>query len=497
VFTVKTSPTLKAPPYWRFAVDDVFNGRTWSPSDPQVAGGAVIDGPAPLLGASTPDPLAANEVIVQHFKFSRFYQFQLPAAFEPVAVNVPGERLRYDPSTGVLFDTNGTHPGFSYDVTSQVVIPTADQLDAVTPQIGAQTGLYTKLPHDIPREILRIAQEWTAGAATDYGKVMAIQAHLRAFQYSTSVPPGHTSSDILRFLTVTKAGYCEQFAGTMAVLLRAVGIPARVAVGFTGGSNKGGVWQVTSGNAHAWVEVPFPGFGWLTFDPTPGRADALATYDAAPAIPPGNAGANPPQSCADRISTRGDEGITVSRNCRPTKNKTGGPQPTASPRTGRGLDVGAGGRGESAGSSSRIHRSLPFVLGGLGLILLLALGIPTIKALRRRLALARAADPRNRVLSSYLALTRQAADLGLGRQAAETLWEYRNRLKERIVSLDGDLDRLTGLAGRAAYADSGLTSEEAEQASASARVVTRTIRRSVGVGTRVVGWFRIERRSRT
>ena len=76
---------------------------------------------------------------------------------------------------------------------------------------------------------------------------------------------------LVDFLVRTKLGYCQHFAGAMALMLRYLGIPARVAVGFTSGSWKDGVWTVTDHDAHAWVEAWFAGYGWLAFDPTPGR----------------------------------------------------------------------------------------------------------------------------------------------------------------------------------------------------------------------------------
>ena len=76
----------------------------------------------------------------------------------------------------------------------------------------------------------------------------------------------------------SKLGYCQHFAGSMALMLRYLGIPARVAVGFTSGTWKNGVWTVTDHDAHAWVEAWFAGYGWLTFDPTPGRGRLAGTY---------------------------------------------------------------------------------------------------------------------------------------------------------------------------------------------------------------------------
>ena len=102
--------------------------------------------------------------------------------------------------------------------------------------------------------------------------------------------------------TEGKRGYCQHFAGAMALMLRFLGIPARVAAGFTSGKREDGGWTVTDHNAHAWVEVWFPEYGWLAFDPTPGRGALAAAYsvsssgfnagDAADAFGPRRGGAS-------------------------------------------------------------------------------------------------------------------------------------------------------------------------------------------------------------
>ena len=113
------------------------------------------------------------------------------------------------------------------------------------------------------------------------------------------------------FLQRTKLGYCQHFAGTMALMLRYLGIPARVAVGFTSGTWKDGRWTVTDHDAHAWVEAWFAGHGWLTFDPTPGRGTLTATYtnasDSADAIAGARHGPLPRPSTARAARPRGGE----------------------------------------------------------------------------------------------------------------------------------------------------------------------------------------------
>ena len=104
----------------------------------------------------------------------------------------------------------------------------------------------------------------------------------RATSRTTSSRPGRAGlPPLVDFVERTRAGYCQHFAGAMTVMLRMLGVPARVAVGFTAGTWKGGVWTVTDYQAHAWVEAWFAGYGWLTFDPTPGRGTLSAVYTLA------------------------------------------------------------------------------------------------------------------------------------------------------------------------------------------------------------------------
>ena len=127
--------------------------------------------------------------------------------------------------------------------------------------------------------------------------------------------------------------------------------------------------------------------------------------------------------------------------------------------------------------------------------LLVLLAIPTVKFGRRRISLARARGPRDRVLAAYGVLTDRAADLGLGRVPAETLWEYRSRLRERVRGLDGEFDRLTGLAGRAAYSERIISSEQADGAATTAQRAIRLLSRTVSPTRRVMSWFWIDRAS--
>ena len=127
------------------------------------------------------------------------------------------------------------------------------------------------------------AKRLRAGARTPYGAVVAIETWLRStggFTYDESPPAPGGLPPLAHFVTEGKSGYCQHFAGAMALMLRFLGIPARVAGGFTSGKRDGDSWVVTDHDAHAWVEAWFPGYGWLAFDPTPGRGSLTGNYSA-------------------------------------------------------------------------------------------------------------------------------------------------------------------------------------------------------------------------
>lgn len=152
--------------------------------------------------------------------------------------------------------------------------PTAEQLRAASagyPSDGATTAA---VPDDLPPRIRELAETITADAATDGEKALLIQQWLRSsrFSYSTEPAPGSGYEALTRFLFDDRTGYCEQFATSMAVLARTVGIPARVAVGFLPGDRDGDGYQVSIRDMHAWPELFFGGLGWVAFEPTPGVA---------------------------------------------------------------------------------------------------------------------------------------------------------------------------------------------------------------------------------
>jgi hypothetical protein len=133
------------------------------------------------------------------------------------------------------------------------------------------------------RKLLTRARAVTGQTGSPYAAVVALETWFRTtggFTYSET--PGATPGlpPLVGFVTQTRTGYCQHFAGAMALMLRMLGIPARVGAGFISGTLEHGTWVVTDHDAHTWVEVWFKGYGWLPFDPTPTRGRLSQSYSA-------------------------------------------------------------------------------------------------------------------------------------------------------------------------------------------------------------------------
>jgi transglutaminase-like putative cysteine protease len=207
----------------------------------------------------------------------------------------------------------------SYTVVSNYVNPTERDLrnvgEAYPPQILER---YLQLPDDFSPLIAQTAQEVAAGKTTVYDKAKAIETFLRGYTYNDAIPPPPKDQDPIEwFLYDIRQGYCDYYATAMAIMLRSLGIPARTASGYAEGtySEEDGVFYVTERDAHTWVEVYFPGVGWVEFEPTAGESvlirqsgeDALAANAAIGSESPDNP--SPDQGETQASDSNPDAGV--------------------------------------------------------------------------------------------------------------------------------------------------------------------------------------------
>lgn len=248
------------PAYLRVASLGDFDGKAFT-SEADYAD--AVDFSAEPVGGAVRE-------IRQQIRISALGSVWLPAIYSPIAIN-PTADFEFDPETAGLVRQDKLYNGLTYEVVSRVSALTPADLQA-TASFSPPPGNYLDLPGDFPTDLVRRAQEITAGAPTVYDQMIALQNFFRNnFTYNATVSRGHSIRSIEAFLRA-KEGYCEQFATTFAAFARVVGVPSRVAVGFTpGDKDASGVWHVLGKHAHAWPEIWFDGIGWVPFEPTPGR----------------------------------------------------------------------------------------------------------------------------------------------------------------------------------------------------------------------------------
>jgi len=235
----------------------------------------LFSGPLPSAeGAPSGRPRFDIQVTIGDFNAE-----WLPLPYAPASYQANGD-WRHDPvSLSVLASgprQKRATNGLSYSATAVDVHPTGAQVEAASAGRPRGADVTAELPADFPSEVSELARRITERGATDGAKAVLLQNWLRssAFTYSTEPAPGSGYTALTQFLLVDRRGYCEQFAASMAVMARALGIPSRVAVGFLPGRQVGDHWEVNIRDMHAWPELYFSGLGWVSFEPTPGVAVA-------------------------------------------------------------------------------------------------------------------------------------------------------------------------------------------------------------------------------
>ncbi|SCK24577.1 DUF3488 and transglutaminase-like domain-containing protein [Streptomyces sp. WMMB 322] len=267
-YTTSTRNTQEM--YLRIVALDRFDGSSWKPSERRID--AVPD-PLPAPPGLSPD--VRTEKVRSNIVAAPWYaQNWLPMPYPADRVRLEG-RWRFEPEGRTLVGDRGqTTRGERYQVESLLVKPTPRQLRQAPEPPRAVTEEYTKVPDSLPGVVERTARQVTSKASSDYERAVRLQdwfASDGGFTYDTRVRAGSGSAAIGNFLE-QKEGFCVHFAFTMAAMARTLGIPARVAVGFTPGTaDAEGRMNVGLKDAHAWPELYFEGVGWTRFEPTPTR----------------------------------------------------------------------------------------------------------------------------------------------------------------------------------------------------------------------------------
>jgi transglutaminase superfamily protein/transglutaminase TgpA-like protein len=310
VLRIKASPISL---YWRATTLDEFNGRGWVERLP----GAARPHPSPIPPRDPllpPEARANKHVLKEQVTVAALRDRHLVGASLPIGftfddslgavrfarsgVAVASENLARDqsytawsyaprPSAAELAAATGPYParltydGY-FDVEPGVTLPPFGVPDRDSRvRLLFKTYSFDRLlePYE---PVYELARKVVGHPGSPYAAAIGLETWFRrtgGFRYDER--PGRVGdTPLAEFVLRTQRGYCQHFAGAMALMLRYLGIPARVAAGFTSGSYDGdrGTWTVTDHDAHTWVEAWFPGYGWLPFDPTPGRGSLSAGY---------------------------------------------------------------------------------------------------------------------------------------------------------------------------------------------------------------------------
>ncbi len=426
ILVLEADSDTNDPTYLRMTVLDRFDGASWIPGAREFPVENRADGTIP-----DPEGLSADTPGTGSFwsmrTASTFLTSWLPVPFPTRSLSIDAREgdWRYDSSTldiaiaqepaprGVQYSATGFSPEFDPDALNA----------AGTPRPELATPM-TRVPQLDPR-VTAIANEVTAEGATDYQKAVLLQRWFRSeggFAYSLDPAPGEGMDQLVRFLTTDKIGYCEQFAASMAVMARSLGIPARVVVGFLQPEVVSpSRYRYTSSDLHAWPEIYFAGSGWVRFEPTPAA----------------RTGAPPPWTSAD-----------VSAPAPPTPSATPGqavPTPTPAPRQGETVT-------ETAASPSPAPLILTILLV-LAVVMLLALpGL--VRGSRRRQRLAQRDSGRSEVEGLWRELHATSVDLRLAWPDGRSVQAVARTLKATRGATDDDfrlLDALVVLVERARY----------------------------------------------
>ena len=285
--------------YLRGVTKNEYNGRTWINStggrryqwqssrwSTQRATLFDMNLPNGVLGAS--GSLMEEQTITVQILSENASSLFVPQRVRSLSPG--GDIVPYFNNASEIFATRDLQVGDTYTITAPLFVAgdaglgTLIDACALTddPNYASILTEYTALPDHLQQMVYDLARQIIAGAETPYEQAFAIQNYLtRNFHYTLTVEDQPSNLDfVTNFLMNTKEGYCTYFASAMTVLCRMVGLPARYVEGYLATPDENGLAYVTGLQGHAWTEVYFEGFGWLTFDATPAQNNLVTPPDS-------------------------------------------------------------------------------------------------------------------------------------------------------------------------------------------------------------------------
>ena len=340
-------------------------------------------------------------------------------------LNPGGELIPHFNTGSEIFVTRDLEAGDTYTVTAPLMTAGDAGLSTLIaaceksadPHYAQIMQDYTALPAHLQTQLYDLAREICAGTESAYDRAFAIQNYLsRNFRYTLEVEPQPENIDFVSsFLLKTREGYCTYFASAMTVLCRMAGLPARYVEGYLAEPDENGHAYVTGLNAHAWTEVYFSGFGWLTFDATP--AQSRASTPPEDQLPPEEQQPEEQPTSEPEQSTPTPEPQDAPPEPVPTPEDQPTPEPENEPP-----------QEDEPNQEPEIPRHLAWLWWLLALLLVLAAAAARIFLTQPRRMAARARDEMGRWSVWVQALHDELRVMGLPRQKNESPIAYMKRL---------------------------------------------------------------------
>lgn len=284
---------LPPDPHWRGLSLANFDGQVWrNPTQPRAPHG-MLNSPLDLTRLG--NGVHSQNARAQHVSTLGYKVVMEPLGLDvfflaPVALRISGQYRAVTVSPdGSVFNAHEAFSGLGDDDAGQNIGTYTAEADTRDPQPFVRDSIsteyppglalmYLQLPNGrVDRRISDLANQITSDAGSNYLRAKSIEAYLKTnFGYTLELPGNPVPDPLAYFLFERKKGHCEYFASSMTVMLRTLGIPARVVNGFRGGeyNDLTGNYIIRQKDAHSWVEAYFPDYGWVSFDPTPGGASA-------------------------------------------------------------------------------------------------------------------------------------------------------------------------------------------------------------------------------
>jgi transglutaminase-like putative cysteine protease len=492
MFTVQSTDRS----YWRTMSLESFNGVIFR------AENQFKDRSGDLPGGDIPDGDAPSDVnrAGSTFTIRGLNQLWLPVAFQPRSIEMFnggadddfGARYNAETSTLTIDRDHDTSDGSSYEVISEIPVQDPALLRAADSNPGAVDDVYLELPGDFSPSISDEARRITAGATNDFDRAIALQEYFRSFDYSIDVNYStnnkHSTAVMEEFLNV-QVGYCEQFATTFAAMARVLGIPSRVAVGFTWGTELGATngietFEVKGRHGHAWPELYFSGYGWVDFEPTPSRGNPQALHTGVPQ----DQANDPGQATPEQTTTTVDDGSAA-------------PPPTTAPPTTRpapqpAIEVNPVAEAVDSGPAwwSTPVRIIGAVLGVVLAYVALMLGWRRMRRARRHRA---ATTPPLRVRAAWDDALEDLMYLGAQPERTETHLEFASRAAVLLPESGEPARQLADQLSSADYSATPPADAEAERCEAAAGQIATLVRQEVSPIRRTANDLKPTRRRRS